>query len=282
MIDLAVLDAIAAAGASGVVVVAAVKAMVSNPQIDRSVGGPAVAVVQQTPPRSAAAAPVGVVDDKPTPLSGAERTRRWRARGDVTVTASPSPSQSVTHQPIVLELNSSTTACVTPDRHEICAEEERKKEREIDGSARAEFPKPRSLITAEAMALADDVCRAVGVDPANPELAGMSGAAYSAAMWLERGYDRARILAKVANIGPGYPLTYYSRAVEKDHRQRPPPIVAQPDLPFFPHVIRSGETTHAPTGRDRNVQARPTTHAERAAFYLRRAAEQREQAASAG
>lgn len=86
MIDLPVLRAIVRAGATGVVVLAAVEAMMAgNPaseaQIVQTVASAvdlSVTAVTESPPN---VAPI-------RPLSGAERTRRWRARSVTAVTGS--------------------------------------------------------------------------------------------------------------------------------------------------------------------------------------------------
>jgi hypothetical protein len=99
-------------------------------------------------------------------------------------------------------------------------------------------PPPRSSITAEAIAFANEFCVAIRVDPQNPELDGMSGAPYSAAMWLERGYDRAMMLATAADVAARawpdrLPLVYYNRAMESSHKKRQHRR-NQREMPLFP------------------------------------------------
>lgn len=91
---------------------------------------------------------------------------------------------------------------------------------EDSGIARAR----EAPVTSDAQALADEFCHAIGVDPRNPELDGMSGVPYQAAVWLERGYGRSLILATASDIaardGPRKGLAYYSKAIESAHLEQ--------------------------------------------------------------
>lgn len=269
MIDLSVLRAITAAGATGAVVLAAVEAMVAD-QSHGSAGGPAVAVVQHSPP--AAAATAGRA--RPSPLSSTERSRMRRDRQHATLHATLHALPPVASQPIVVEMPADTRACDQPNRHEICAVERKKEEIEGGGGAHA-----RSILTPEAHTLADEFLTAIGVVPQDAHFYGMAGATYAAQMWIDRGYDRPLVLATAADVrarhGPK-PLTYFMRSIETaqlGQRER-----TQREMPLFGAI--SGSQRHDRTSANQRGGSLVQAGNERIAelFALRRgAADRREE-----
>jgi hypothetical protein len=127
-------------------------------------------------------------------------------------------------------------------------EEERIDSRDRD-DARAREASP-TAISPEADALAHDFLLAIGIDPKNPELDGMSGVPYAAAVWIARGYDRALVVATAAEVaaryGPRKPLSYYLKCFETAHRQRAsaPPTRQLP----LPQVVGGTDETARRTG----------------------------------
>lgn len=80
-------------------------------------------------------------------------------------------------------------------------------------------------ISQEAFWLAEQFLVAIGVDPKNPELAGMVGVPYQAAIWLQRKYDPALILATAADVvgrSGLKPLSYLTKAIETAHERQAP------------------------------------------------------------
>lgn len=125
-------------------------------------------------------------------------------------------------------------------RHKEEEKEVSKKEIGIDARAR----EATGSISPEAHALGSDFLTAIGVDPKNPELSGMAGAPYAAAMWITRGYDHALILATAADIaaryGPNKPLTYYTKCFDTAHRK----AKAEPEREFpLLRTVEGGNAT---------------------------------------
>lgn len=97
-------------------------------------------------------------------------------------------------------------------------------------------------ISPEAFALARDFLLAIGIDPQNPELYGMAGAPYAAAVWIARGYDRDLVLATASDVaarhGAQKPLNYYTKCFETAHRKRAE--IPQPQMPLLRTIEGGG------------------------------------------
>lgn len=165
-----------------------------------------------------------------------------------------------------------------PDRDSCSSKSEpaprqhRDKEEDIKGIEEervvsAQAPAPSSSISPEAFALSNDFLTAIGVDPTAPELQGMSGAPYTAQMWLTRGYERALILATAADIAARQrpdipPLTYFTKALERAHSRRPAPEQKPLPLPLQPiegganGTNRQGTNVSNGQSRGENLAAR--------------------------
>jgi len=96
--------------------------------------------------------------------------------------------------------------------------EKTSEKKEVD--ARAREPNVSPLISPEAFALAEQFCAAIRAGPDDER---RNGVAYTAQVWVARGYDRDSILALGANIANrkhDLPISYFAKAVERDQEER--------------------------------------------------------------
>jgi hypothetical protein len=161
---------------------------------------------------------------------------------------------------------------VTQTRRKEEETEERKKEPTDSARAREAMG-----VSQDAQKAADQFLHAIGINPAAPELHGMSGAPWSIAAWMHGGWTAQQITAEGARIAgerrargqelPG--LKYWNAVFSK-----PPP---QPELPLL-RVIVNGGAGHETVARDRREpwqRRRDERHAARAEFKAGIAAAER-------
>jgi hypothetical protein len=127
----------------------------------------------------------------------------------------------------------------------------------VDTRARESVPIKEPLISQAAHDLADAYRVAVRVDPDDPSWHGL---AYTAQIWVDRGYDRSELLA----IGAGLtarmgqkPMSYHAKTVDREFLERLA-RQSQPQLPLI-GVVKTESTQqeprHAGASRSNVVQA---------------------------
>lgn len=134
-----------------------------------------------------------------------------------------------------------------------------------DTRARAREPNVSPLISPEAFALAEQFCEAIR---AGPDDARRNEMAYTAQVWVARGYDRAALLAVAAGIAsrwPDKPISYFAKAIERNHRERSQEPKSASDGGLLGQRREGGSNGHAARQAPRTLSLIAVESARRAA-----------------